>query len=215
MLFLMISSVALSQVYDDFDSNSDKSLDRNEFNETYSENYDQWDRNADGAVDDREFYDTNYDRLDQNSDRYLSADEWNRGYDDIYGEYLATRDYNQFDTDGDSDISNDEFYEGMKNTDYYNTYDSNRDQNIDTDEMNEGVFEQWDENRDNNIDEYEFNDTSDYWLDFEYQKCMIRKEKPAVFAGFFGAKFERAFFFITRTCSLKIFVFTCPELQEC
>lgn len=167
-MLLLGSSVAFSQVYDDFDTNMDGGIDQTEFNESYSETYDQWDTNRDGTIDDREFYDTTYDRVDTNSDEYLDANEWNTGYDNIYGEYLGTNDNSQFDVDGDQRISRDEYYTGMRDTDYYNTFDTNRDSGIDTDEMNEGVYNSMDQNQDGSIDRDEYDRFGSSYLDAEY-----------------------------------------------
>ena len=168
MLCLMVSSVAFSQVYDDFDTNGDGGIDQDEFNETYSNSYDQWDVNDDGVIDDREFYDFTYDRLDTNSDEYLDNNEWDEGYDNIYGEYLATDDRIEFDVDGDQRISKDEFYQGMRETDYYNTYDANRDGSIDSDEINRGVYDSLDDNRDATVDRDEYEHFGSYYLDGQY-----------------------------------------------
>ncbi len=168
VLFLMVTSMAFSQTYDDFDANMDGAMDRNEFNDTYSNNYDNWDRNQDGVVDDREFYDNNYDRLDANRDQILDADEWEQGYNDIYAPYLSTRDYDDFDTDANNAVSRDEYYSGMRDTDLYDEYDVDGDRYIDSDEMNEGVFNSMDENRDDQIDEDEYNKFGSYYLDAEY-----------------------------------------------
>lgn len=167
-LCLMMSSLAFSQVYDDMDTNRDGGVDQDEFNQTYSDSYDQWDANSDGTVDDREFYDTTYDRMDTNSDEYLDTNEWNEGYDNVYGEYLRTNDNTQFDSDGDQRISRDEYYTGMRDTDYYDSFDANRDSSIDTDEMNQGVYNNLDQNQDNTIDRDEYDRFGSYYLDAEY-----------------------------------------------
>lgn len=166
ILFMMISSVSFAQVYEDFDTNMDGTVDRDEFNQTYTDSYSQWDQNQDGQLDDREFYETNFNRMDADRDGTLSNNEWNDGYDDIYGEYLRTSDYEQFDENDDGMVSSEEFYTGMSESDFYTSYDTNMNGRVDQDELNQGVFDNWDEDRDGTIDRNEYDAYSSYYIDF-------------------------------------------------
>lgn len=166
ILFLMITSVSFAQVYEDFDTNSDDTVDREEFNQGYGNNFSQWDRNQDGTLDDREFYETTFNRMDEDGDGMLSQNEWENGYDNLYSDYVGTSDYSLYDEDGDEMISSEEFYMGMSDSDYYNTYDTNRDGSIDQTELSDTVFDTWDENGDGVIDRTEYDSYSAYYIDF-------------------------------------------------
>jgi|SRR5690606_3437825 len=156
LLSMLVSTAGFSQVFGDFDSNQDAVIDRDEFSGIYSSNFSSWDANTDGALDDREFYDTTFNRLDTDMDGNLGDEEWNNGFDNVYGDYLGTRDLDQFDADSDGMISGDEYYEGFSQSDFYSSYDVNRDNSIDADEFNESVFTNWDENGDGTLDDAEF-----------------------------------------------------------
>lgn len=164
VLFLT-SSVGFAQVFGDFDSNMDNSIDRDEFNSVYSNNFSNWDANADGNLEDREFYETTFNRLDTDMDGYLGQTEWGDGYDNVFGDYLGTRDLGQFDVDGDNMISSDEYYNGFADSDFYRSYDANSDSSIDPDEFNETVFNSWDENGDGILDNTEFDMYSSRYID--------------------------------------------------
>ena len=164
VLFLT-SSVGFAQVFGDFDSNMDNSIDRDEFNSVYSNNFSNWDANADGNLEDREFYETTFNRLDTDMDGNLGQTEWGDGYDNVFGDYLGTRDLGQFDIDGDNMISSDEYYNGFADSDFYRSYDANSDSSIDPDEFNETVFNSWDENGDGILDNTEFDMYSSRYID--------------------------------------------------
>ena len=153
---MLVGTAGFSQVFGDFDSNQDDLIDRDEFSGIYSSNFPSWDSNMDGTLDDREFYDTTFNRLDADMDGNLGELEWNEGFDNVYGDYLGTRDMDQFDENGDRMISGEEYYNGFSESDFYSSYDSNRDSSIDADEFNESVFNNWDENGDGTLDNSEF-----------------------------------------------------------
>ncbi len=174
LIFLFTVSIAFAQEtgisdtqqttnFGDFDTNSDSSIDRTEFNERYGQDYTQWDMNQDDNIDQREFNDYTFDRLDTDRDRNLSQAEWERGYDEIYGDYLDDRDYERYDLDRNQNITYDEFDRSMRDTYYYSDFDTNRDRRIDSDELNEGVFTNMDSNQDGTIDETEYDATGSYY----------------------------------------------------
>lgn len=156
ILSILVSTAGFSQVFGDFDSNSDNVIDRDEFSGIYSANFSNWDADMNGDLDDREFYDNTFNRLDADMDGMLGDMEWNEGFDNVYGDYLGTRDMDQFDENGDRMISSEEYYSGFSQSDFYGSYDTNSDNSIDADEFNESVFGIWDENGDGSLDNSEF-----------------------------------------------------------
>ena len=120
---------------------------------------------AEDDLDDREFYDNSFNRLDTDMDGDLGETEWNEGFDNVYGDYLGSRDMEQFDGNADNMISSDEYYNGFSQSDFFGSYDSNSDSSIDADEFNESVFNAWDENGDGTLDTSEFDRYRSQYLD--------------------------------------------------
>ena len=164
-VFLLTTTIGLSQDqdYKNFDSNTDGTLDRTEFDEMNNDGFSNWDTDGDQAVTDREFYDRTYQNLDRNRDNQLSQEEWDDGYEGIYGDYLDTNQYNQFDANRDGYIDNDEYYEGFRNTDFYSSYDRDRNGSLNQDELNSGVYDRIDEDQDGSINQREYQQYSAYY----------------------------------------------------
>lgn len=156
VLSLLLSATAFSQEYGDFDANTDKKIDQNEFNQRFGENYNQWDTNMDDNVDEREFYEYTFNQLDQDRDRNLNQEEWMRGNDSLYGDYIGERDFNEIDSDRNQRVSNMEFEDALRRSYYYYDMDKNRDRKVDKNELNEGVYGRMDKNKDKSIDEQEY-----------------------------------------------------------
>lgn len=192
ILFLFVSSVAFSQVnnttgqrntnaqnnnnmqtqtFDNYDTNRDRNIDRNEFNERNNQNYQMWDTNRDNNLDEREYYDYTFRSLDRDGDRDLNQEEWESGRDNVYGDYLDSDDFNQYDRDRNQRMSQDEFDRSMRGTYFYGDMDTNRDRRVDTDEFNQRSFEGMDRNRDDRVDQSEYDGFNSF-----YTGSQIRSE---------------------------------------
>lgn len=163
--FLLTTTLSFCQVegYGKFDANADGTLDRTEFDEMNNDGFSNWDSNRDEVINDREFYDRTYRNLDANQDNQLSQDEWGDGYDRMYGDYLDTNKYNQFDANSDGFIDNDEYYEGFRDTDFYNSYDKDGDKSLTREEFNAEVYDRMDQDRDGSLNQKEYQLYSSYY----------------------------------------------------
>jgi len=163
--FLCMCAVGFCQeeAYDKFDANADGNLDRTEFDEMYDSGFSSWDFNGDEVINDREFYDRTYQNLDRNQDNQLSQEEWGEGYERMYGDYLDTNKYNQFDANSDGHIDNGEYYDGFRNTDFYSSYDKDGNGSLSQEEINSGVYDRMDQDKDGSINQREYQLYSSYY----------------------------------------------------
>ncbi|HET8854578.1 MAG TPA: hypothetical protein VFM60_01530 [Salinimicrobium sp.] len=153
--FMLISSTAIAQDFDEFDSNTDGMIDSDEFSETYSSELPDWDGDGDGMLDDQEFNDLTFNRIDVDQDGNISEEDWNDNYE-MYGDFYESEDFNQFDQDGDKIIEPEEYNDYMEESGYMENIDSNMDGVLDEEELDESLFDDFDENDDDFLDEEEF-----------------------------------------------------------
>lgn len=146
-----------SGAFNDFDSNADGSLDKNEFTSSFPNNFFESDTDADGMLNMDEFNTANFRNTDTNNDGALDQEEFNAGVAGMFGDFAGEEDFQNFDTDADGRLSNDEFGAGFSETDQFGNFDTNADSFIDDTELNDGLFNQFDTNADGSIDEDEFN----------------------------------------------------------
>lgn len=142
--------------FNDYDVNTDQQWDRDEFNTRMQENqaYQNW-QNKEGTVTDNDFYEGTFNRWDVNKDNYLDTAEFNTGnraWESDYG-----NNFNAWDQNRDNRLHVNEYTTGMNETGIYNDWDTNADSTLDEDEFYEGTFNSLDTNRDNRIDTNEYN----------------------------------------------------------
>lgn len=162
-VFISLSSFGQTRDFSDYDANGDEVTDRQEFHDMYNTSFADWDRNGDNSIEDSEFYAASYNNVDRDGNDKLSSDEWYAGYDDVYGDYLDSRNFDDYDLDQDGNISGYEYSQSFRDTGYYNSFDSNRDGKVKQSELNENVFKAWDANGDGNLDQDEYDTYSAYY----------------------------------------------------
>ena len=150
-----------SASFADFDTDTSGSLDADEVPATYQNNFDEWDADGDGSLSSEEFYNTAFANTDADDDDGISSEEWDAGFAAMFGTW-SEDDFDTFDTDGDGNLTGDEWNDVFAESDWFTTYDANADTLVSEDEWDAGLFGDWDMNDDDLIDEEEFNIYSPY-----------------------------------------------------
>ncbi len=167
VLILFVTAVSFAQVdnFNAYDLNQDKNIDVDEFSKMYTSSYNDYDLDKNGKMTDREFYGSSFNRLDKDRNGNLNSEEWQRGYDNVYGSYIGSKGFVDFDNDQNQELSPDEYYNSFSNTKYYSTYDVNRDNSLDIKEYRERTYKDWDRNQDGTLDENEYNTYRPFFID--------------------------------------------------
>lgn len=164
---LTFAGVAFAQSTQDWDSDGDGSLNRDEWSAGMdsSSAFGDWDTNASGMIEAEEFGEGMFARYDADGDGFLTSGEWDDGIDATYGEDGADLDLANWDSDGDGQLSREEFGSQFETNDLFDEYRSSA--NFDTsaeglsqDEFNTGMFDQMDRNDDDILSEDE-----NTWMD--------------------------------------------------
>ncbi|CAN5175317.1 hypothetical protein BH23BAC2_BH23BAC2_01950 [soil metagenome] len=138
--------------------NSDGVIDRKGFDIGYAMIYSQWDLNSNGEITETEFLETIFNRLDQNQDGTLAANEWAVAQKYLF-EGLVTsgkNEFKNFDSNGDKNMSKEEFMKGVKAMGLFGYFDINGDGKLSLREICYRVFNQMDLDNNGTIDQKEF-----------------------------------------------------------
>lgn len=146
--------------YDDDSMQSDAYIDRAAFSESFTmhDNFPLWDQDQDSVLNESELLQGVFNSLDTDHDGYLSAVEWN-----VLGKYDADKfkSFNEVDENGDGRIDQTEYNDPVRTLTIYQDWDSDRDSYINQDEFIGGMFDIRDVNHDNRLSasEYKWKDT--------------------------------------------------------
>lgn len=123
--------------FNEYDVNTDRQWDRDEFNTRMDERrtFDNWDTDRDGTINEDEFNDGTRNWQNQN----MGTEENTTGTTGMEGTG----------TTGTTETTND--------VGTFNDWDTNRDGTIDQDEYNEGTFNAWDTDRNGTLSNEEYN----------------------------------------------------------
>lgn len=153
--FVLGSTSIIAQDFDDFDTDKDGRWSQDEFVERSADAYDEVDVNRDGKMDADEFAESTFNVSDKDQDDFVNKEEW-RSTADLYGSYMSTNGYLDYDTDRDDKLNRREWNESIGESGWFDTYDTNKDKFLDEKEYNEGAFNDWDVNNDGYVDEDEY-----------------------------------------------------------
>ena len=152
--------------FNQYDTNTDQSLDRDEFDTRMGEDrtFDAWDTDRDGILNEDEFNEGTRNWRDQRTQEGLNTEGGVLENEGEATEGVLENENNT--TEGvmgeenealnNEGISNDEI--GERNFGTFNDWDTDRDGSINRDEYNEGVYKNWDTNQDGALDTNEFNE---------------------------------------------------------
>lgn len=148
--------------FNEFDTNADGTLDRDEVAGTYVNDFATWDADGDGSLNEDEFFNTTFGNTDVDDDEFINEDEWNAGYTGMYGNYAGDTDFATWDADADGNLDYDEWNTGFAESPWFTTYDADSDATITEDEWNEGLYTDWDADNDDTINLEEYGAYSPY-----------------------------------------------------
>jgi hypothetical protein len=151
--------------FSDFDTNSNNSIEKEEFMEVFTNNfYNDWNNDDNQYLDDEDFYLSVYDIWDTDNDMLLSKDEWFLGYDYYYGDFILTN-YDAIDLDGDGLIDYNEYTGVLRDTEFYTQWDIDASEYLSEEELAAGVFNIWDIDNSNALELDEYTEFDLYYLD--------------------------------------------------
>lgn len=146
--------------YDDDSMQSDAYLNRAAYSESFArENiYPLWDQDRDSLLNESEFLQGVFYSLDTDHNGYLSPAEWNILKEYNTNKFIA---FKEVDENGDGRIDQTEYNDPVRTLTIYQDWDSNQDSYINQDEFIGGMFDVWDVNHDNRLSasEYKWKDT--------------------------------------------------------
>lgn len=146
--------------FSQYDSNRDGSFDQNEFVELYESDFRAMDMDDDGSLNEEEFNTSIFQVIDQDRDSTINELEWNRNKEVILHEGSGQKKYSELDTNGDSQITQEEWKKGFEESGLFTSYDSDNDNLIQLKEWNNGFFDTLDLDDNGSLDEEEFSNFS-------------------------------------------------------
>ena len=150
-----METVETPYAYGQWDMNTDRVLDRDEFGTWVDEQ--DWD-----AWDEESFTETTFSLWDENDDGVLTESEWRESTDRWYGADVDFGVWADWDGDGDSELDANEVRESMEAHGLYDRVDGDSDALIDDEELADWWFDIWDFNDDDEIDTTEWDWGEEY-----------------------------------------------------
>jgi hypothetical protein len=168
----------VNEDFGSYDMNGDQRWDATEYQTRMqsSDIYRNWQANPNEFTQ-NDFDRGMYRRWDADGDGYLSADEYatgNQGWEADYG-----NNFEAWDTNADRMLDETEYMDGMANTSIYSDWDTDGDTYLSEEEFNNGLYTSWDTDRDNYLSADEYNNAdynsynSDRKLDMEDQDDIM------------------------------------------
>lgn len=146
--------------FSQYDSNRDGSFDQNEFVEHYESDFRAMDMDEDGSLNEEEFNASIFQIIDRDRNSTINEPEWNRSKEVILNEGTGKMKYTELDTNGDSQITREEWKKRFEASNLFTSYDSDNDNLIQLEEWNNGFFNTLDKDDNGSIDEEEFRNFS-------------------------------------------------------
>ncbi|MFZ3585298.1 hypothetical protein ACOI1H_24710 [Loktanella sp. DJP18] len=178
----LLTGPASAQVVRGWDLDSDGILSQDEWNAGLTELgvLSEWDEDGDGALVSDEFAGGLFERFDEDNSGTLTVGEWDSGIDSFYGEAAVDASFENWNTDGDEVLSEEEFMAQFMEAGLFENYaiaggteveigawDADGDSMLSEDEFFEGwgstwgdsgsAFNTWDGDADGLLSEDEYN----------------------------------------------------------
>ena len=159
-IVILLASCAGSKMYSsytDWDSNSNKNVDRYEFVNGYAQSdyFDKWSKGKE-SISYEEFYEGVFKDLDADKDNKLSLVEFNSKIDFFYFG-LFNGGFNKWDSDSNASLDANEFYNEVRKTNLASIWDTSDDKRISRRELAGGMFYLSDADNNGQVDSLEFN----------------------------------------------------------
>jgi len=157
-----LTSASTDYAFQQMDADSDQRLSQSELSAGLDQYYfSQWDTDDDGVFRDDEVGRGLFGYWDTDASGAIDYDEWTVG---IYGwmsPAIEVTTFEDWDADGDQELTATEFTDGMTRMEIYDSFDVDRNGTIDRDELVKHVYTKLDTDGDGFIDYVEWNvDTS-------------------------------------------------------
>jgi len=166
LLFSFTSANAQDTSFEDWDSDNDGLIERNEFTSVFVDEYfSAWNTDDQKGLIEEGFFRESYAGLDSDNDGFLSDEEWLIGFNYFYEDYVIEEEYAFVDVNDDGSISYDEFYDVIYDTEMFTDIDLDADNYITEYELANYVFENWDFNESGALSKSEYNRFDWYYLD--------------------------------------------------
>lgn len=147
---------AMDDGFGTFDANRDNRWDENEFSESYQGEFSGYDADASGDLNNEEFTGATFRSTDIDRNNSINREEWDEGYNSVYGDYANEDGFDLFDTDKSGDLSDSEWNEGFRQSNWFTSYDADRNSSVSNQEWTRANFSNWDRNDDNFLDQQEY-----------------------------------------------------------
>jgi len=170
LLSLSVSALTAQKntTFTEWDSDNDNVIERYEFTAIFVNDYfNDWDiakNNEEGLIEE-DFFKRAYTGLDTDNDNYLSDEEWLIGYNYFFEDYVLFNDINFVDLNEDGNISYQEYYDVLYDTDFFTDIDVDNDEYISEYELANYAFERWDIDGSQTLSRSEFKRFDWYYLD--------------------------------------------------
>ncbi|WPP51611.1 EF-hand domain-containing protein [Catalinimonas niigatensis] len=133
--------------YDTGDGQQNDIIDNSEVDNAFTQSpyFKEWDQNSDQQVDEDEFYQGHVKVMDKDQNSSISNEEWDQAKSSYFAGYdNQPENMEDWDADGDGDLTTEEVVTALEDTNYYKNWDNNSDGKIVEEEFAKNVFQTWD-----------------------------------------------------------------------
>lgn len=141
-------------------SDSTQIRDNDDFQEAFTSSpyFSEWDSNSDNTIDQDEFFNNHFTIADKNNDDALNEQEWQKAISTFFGSEgdQLYGDFSEWDSNGDGSVQAEEFDTYLNDKKYFAEWDSNGDGQLEEKEFSEEVFHKWDTDGNGVVEAEEF-----------------------------------------------------------
>lgn len=125
--------------------------------------YEDWDGNGDQALDPSEFADGVFGVWNDDANNYVTEQEWSEAHTHWYRDDQEHGTFQEWDTDGDDQLSPSEVQTGIVQTNLFANWDHDGSDQIGDEEFVDHSFAVWDRDDNDAIDESEWSSAIEAW----------------------------------------------------